>query len=66
MGKLHKIRKAFDEQTDKRKRYIWYHGSGCYFRDGQVVFTLMYPQACSYKRFVHKIATEWLREHLRA
>jgi len=61
MGKLSKIRRTFDRLPEDRKKYVWYHRCGCKFLDdGQVHFTLHYPDVYSYQRYIAKLANEWL------
>ena len=61
MGKLSKIRRAFNNSSESTKKSIWFHGYGCSFlEDGSVSFSLRYPTRYSYKRYVAKIAEEWM------
>ena len=63
MGKLHKIKQAFDRASEKQKKYVWYHNCGCKFLDdGSVYFTTRYPTVYSYQRYVAKLANKWIIE----
>lgn len=63
MGKLHRIRRAFDKVTEQQKKHIWQHGSGCKFLDdGSVHFTLYYLDVHSYQRYIAKLAEAWMRK----
>ena len=62
MGKLSKIRRAFDKLPEKRKKYIWYHRTGCSIENGDVKFTLHYPEVYSYRSYVTSLANEWLAD----
>lgn len=64
MGKLHKIRRAFDKLSDERKRDIWHGRFGCVIRPGEVVFTQYWRDATSYQRYIDKISEEWIVKHL--
>lgn len=63
MGKLHKIKRAFDRATESQKKYVWYHECGCKFLDdGSVHFTTRYPTRYSYQRYIAKLAKTWIVE----
>ncbi len=61
MGKLSKIKRAFNNATETKKKDIWFYGHGCKFLDnGRVEFTLYYPARNSYRRYIAKMAEEWM------
>lgn len=64
MGKLSKIRRAFNNASENRKKDIWFHGYGCKFLDnGRVDFIdFPYPARHSYRRYIAKLANEWMAE----
>lgn len=63
MGKLSKIRRAFDNSSEITKKGIWFNNHGCKFLDdGSVYFTSSFPACRSYRRYVAKIAYKWIVE----
>lgn len=61
MGKLSKIRRAFNNSSESTKKDIWFFGKGCKFLDdGSVYFTTYFPACRSYKRYIAKMAEEWM------
>ncbi len=65
MGKLHKIRRAFDKLSDKRKQDIWHGRHGCVIKPGgEVMFTQYWHDAKSYRNYIAKISEDWIVKHL--
>ncbi len=54
MGKLHKIRKAFEALSDEDKRKDW---GGVWYREGKIGFNTIH---WSYQRYVGKLRREYL------
>ncbi len=61
MGKLSKIKRAFNKSSESTKKDIWYYGKGCKFLDDcSVYFTTYCPARYSYRRYIAKMAEEWM------
>ena len=58
VGKLHKIKRAFDKLPDARKRNLSKY-SGVWYRDGDIRFGIY---TGSYRRYVRKLCREYLGE----
>ncbi len=58
VGKLHKIKRAFDKLPDARKRNLSKY-SGVWYRDGDIRFGVY---TNSYRRYVNKLCREYLGE----
>jgi len=59
MGKLHRIRKAFDKLPEERKRKLSRYGGSCYAGRHGISFRL---GGRSYRKYVKKLCREHFRE----
>jgi len=59
MGKLHRIRRAFNKLPEERKKKLRRYGGSCYVGQYGVRFYLM---GSSYRKFMKKLCSEHFRE----